>query len=168
MNENILDILLHKQRILMEALDIGPNSGTLVSLGKASQGELGAVVGIVLEASEVLGEIEKANRKWKPSDIVVSAVKEELIDVVFFILELSVLLGLSGDDLTMIYEAKLKKNMRRLYRAVILGNTEMTESIQRAIDVLFTGEEIESMAIEFRREWKEAQHEFKAVGPKSS
>jgi NTP pyrophosphatase (non-canonical NTP hydrolase) len=112
-----LNDLLDKQTKLMIALGIFPDSGTIISTGVPSKSELGAAIGITVESAEILELIEKANRKWKPDGDTASLVKEELIDVVFFTLELAVLLGLSADDLSRLYTMKYRKNLSRLFHS---------------------------------------------------
>lgn len=109
-----LNSLLSMQYKFMVALGIDPGSGTLATTGSPSKEELEAAIGISVESAEILEILAKANRKWKSFYGPHSLVKEELIDVMFFILELSVLLGLSGDDLDMLYQAKYDKNLDRL------------------------------------------------------
>lgn len=113
-----LDRLLTKQRELMHLLGIDHLSGTLTINDKPSISEMGAAIGITVEAAEILEAMDKANRVWKINqEPTVNQVKEELIDVLFFVLELSVLLDLSGEDLIRLYQEKYNRNLERLARA---------------------------------------------------
>lgn len=114
-----LNRMLERQRLLMVALGIDPGGGTLVSTGQPSSTELGAAIGVVTEAAEVLDAMDKTGRAWKKYDksTQVAHIQEEMADVLFFILELAVLQGLSGEDLERLYNEKYERNLLRLAKA---------------------------------------------------
>lgn len=143
---NDLSILLSRQRLFMQVLGIDPASGTMNETDVPSKEELGAAIGIVKEASEILEAMDNANRIWKVKDVSPSSeVKEELIDVVFFVLELAILLGLSGDDLVKLYNDKYRKNLKRLYIARAKKGTSMPVSplLITLMETNFTKNELE-------------------------
>lgn len=118
-----LNELTNHQRKLMEVLNIDPLSGTISVNEIPSKTEMGAAIGITVESAEILEAMDKANRAWKTNkDPVSSQVKEELADVLFFVLELCVLLRLTGDDLEYLYLTKYKKNLIRLLNATITSS----------------------------------------------
>lgn len=143
--KNDLDNLLESQMSLMEVLGIDPNSGTLTKTGKVAKSELGAAIGITCESAEILELVEKANRKWKPDGDTASSVKEELIDVLFFTLELAVLLGLTGSDLKSLYHQKFKKNLMRLYISIVTSQEEVPDKLIDLLSRHLDGQEIQAM-----------------------
>jgi len=115
---NSLDDLLKLQTGLMRILGVDPLSGAISAGGKPSMTELGAAISITCESAEILEAMEKAGRKWKEKEGSIEAeVKEELIDVVFFVLELAILLNLTGEQLANLYVEKYKKNLLRYLEA---------------------------------------------------
>lgn len=120
-----LNELLERQRELMYRLGIDPTKGELVDTGRPSESEVGAAIGIVTEAAEVLDAMDRTKRGWTKYDKAkVDHVKEEMTDVLFFILELAILLGLSGEDLGRLYIEKYNYNMKRLMLAAALREAE--------------------------------------------
>lgn len=75
-----------------------------------------AVDGLVTEGAEVLDAISVMTKPWKqaPIEVVRENVLEESTDVLFMLLEVYLLAGLSADDIVEIYERKLTKNLGRL------------------------------------------------------
>jgi NTP pyrophosphatase (non-canonical NTP hydrolase) len=112
---NNLEELLAAQRQLMVALGIDQGGGTLVRTGQPSITEIGAAVGMATEAAEVLDALDITGRRWvKYDENTVNHVKEEMVDVLFFILEMAVLLNVSGDELERLYYKKHQRNMERI------------------------------------------------------
>lgn len=110
--------LQNLQKQFMEVLGIDPNPVdesdilTSVTIQDASQG-------LVLEAAEILNELTILSKSWKHKENSAIHVDMtlELVDVLFYVLELSVLLGMTADDLASLYVTKMKRNLGRIILA---------------------------------------------------
>jgi NTP pyrophosphatase (non-canonical NTP hydrolase) len=150
---NELDLLLARQKMFMRVLNIDPDGGTLLNEDVPSRDEIGAAIGVSTEAAEILELINKANRVWKTKEFnTATEMKEELIDVVFFILELAIFLGLTGEDLLKLYDHKYRKNLIRIYSVRIKNGDVIEPMLGAVLASHFTEEELELI----RREIKEA------------
>ena len=133
-----LEELFDKQRALMTILGIDSQSGKIANGGQPSTEELGAAIGITVESAEILEQIEKANRVWKNFDgSLFDNVKEELTDVLFFVLELAILLNLTGEQLAESYNAKYKKNLLRVLEATAKKGSGVSSLLTKAMDEEF-------------------------------
>jgi NTP pyrophosphatase (non-canonical NTP hydrolase) len=152
-----LSELLEKQRRLMEVLNIDPSSGTLTINDMPSKSEMGAGIGMVMESAEVLEAMDKANRVWKVKEgLVIDQVKEEVADVLFFVLELTVLLRLTGDDLAYLYSEKYKKNLLRILKATPYPSGGVNGQLVTLMDECFGYEETERLVKKVLDEKREA------------
>lgn len=70
------------------------------------------VLAIMSELAEILDEV---NYKWwkNPKEINEEALKEEVIDVIHFVISLSLKIGLSSNELFQVYLEKNKVNIKR-------------------------------------------------------
>jgi len=105
--------MLESQEILMRLLGVTERDGS-PSKGVHQSLILSATIGMAVEAAETLDELNRANRPWKPTSLNMAAFLEEMTDVVFYILEDCVLLGLTERHLAMLYEHKYLKNLCRI------------------------------------------------------
>jgi len=108
-----LERLFMLQLELMDALEI-PRSGK-EGVDVYSDYFLAACIGLSVEASEVLDEINIATRPWATKDDreVREALAREAIDAFFYFIEIMILLGISPQRTVQLYEEKWKINMRR-------------------------------------------------------
>ena len=92
-----------------------------------------ATQGILLESSEILNELTIRSKPWKykTPDQIHSDMAMELIDVFFYFLELSILLGIEGVDLEDLYFSKLKKNLHR-----VIGSSASEDQVNAAKKLL--------------------------------
>jgi NTP pyrophosphatase (non-canonical NTP hydrolase) len=76
---------------------------------------IAACIGMVVEAGEVLDEINVATRPWaeKPVKEARQAVAREAIDVFFYFLEIMIMMGIDPLHLVELYEDKWDINMQR-------------------------------------------------------
>lgn len=135
--------LFELQMKLMKLLNIDSKAGTMSTTGKASSEELGAAIGISVEAGEILEIISNANRVWKKSEPPYAHMKEELTDVVFFVLELAILLGITQEEMEVLYMSKYKKNLIRLYKAT--KDTHIVKDLIMEMSLHFTDEELKEI-----------------------
>lgn len=140
-----LNDLLKLQARFMLALGINPGSGTMLSSNKASQTEMGAAIGITVESAEILEVMEKANRVWKPESHPFEHAREELIDVLFFVLELALLFDLNGEDLSRCYLTKYKTNLLRALNASASMGTGINGQLVTLMDDMFGEAETERL-----------------------
>lgn len=144
-NATINDLLV-LQAELMVALGIDPQSGEISAGGKPSQTELGAAIGITVESAEILEAMDKAGRKWKEKGgSLCDDVQEELADVLFFVLELMVLLGLNGEQMAQLYLQKYKKNLIRLTNASVTRDGEIEMKIFKLLEKHFGREDADRL-----------------------
>lgn len=76
-----------------------------------------AVSGMVVEGSEALDELRRLGRPWMPKlgkRGIVNRIIEETVDVLFFVLETLILLGVSPERAFNCYMHKHAKNLRRI------------------------------------------------------
>lgn len=149
-DEVSLNDLLSMQANIMKVFGIEPTSGTLRASNSPSKEELGAAIGITIEAAEVLSEMEKAGRVWKQikDDNVFEKTQEELIDVIFFVLELAVLMNLNGEQIASAYVAKYKKNLLRVLNATATKNGGVNGLLVSLMDEQFGYQETERLVKE--------------------
>jgi NTP pyrophosphatase (non-canonical NTP hydrolase) len=78
-----------------------------------------ACMGMAAEAGEVLSEVNVLTRPWarKTTEEARKALAEEAVDVLFFFVELMILLGLGPNDVLQIYRTKWEKNIKRFSAA---------------------------------------------------
>lgn len=71
--------------------------------------------GLLLEASEILNELTIKSKPWKSKhpDELYGDIALELIDVIFYVLEIAIILGLDAHDIEDLYVLKLRKNLTR-------------------------------------------------------
>jgi len=112
----MIDKLYELQKKLMDA-----HGGIEITEGgepiEALPSLVNALIGITVESAEVLDELTKVSRTWKSSQDAQQNVKEELIDVYFYLLESFVLLGVTPDDMQKMYLEKYYWNLVRIARA---------------------------------------------------
>jgi len=89
-----------------------------------------AAIGANVEAAEVLDPLNKANRPWKPRTLDKDHVQEEIVDIMFYVLELFVLFGMSWEDVIKAYKSKIAINCARVIEALLS---------KQEIDLLFVG-----------------------------
>lgn len=143
-----LDDLLALQARFMSSIGIDPGSGTMLPSNKASQTEMGAAIGITVESAEILEVMEKANRVWKPESQPFEHAREELIDVLFFVLELSILFGLNGEDLSRCYLEKYRTNLLRALNASAEKGSGINGLLVSLMDDIFGEAETERLVRE--------------------
>lgn len=103
------DSLLRAQSLLMLML------GVVGETGQPEKDALrSAAIGLSCEAAEILDELNKANRPWKPRAVDPAHIKGELIDVLFYFLEIALLLGLDEKTILDEYRKKLAFNLARI------------------------------------------------------
>lgn len=75
-----------------------------------------ACTAIMLEGAEIVDEINTLSKPWKrkPIEDTVENIRTELIDVIFYVLEIMAMLGMTESDLVRLYEEKLNKNFHRV------------------------------------------------------
>jgi len=108
--------------------------GLKSSRGNADPVELlAAAIGVAVEGSEVLNELNKFTRPWKQTEgedpqaltpRTKAAVIEESIDVLFYIAEIFVLFDISQDDVEREYKRKLVKNLGRVLSKISAADRE--------------------------------------------
>lgn len=122
----VLDEIFQLQAQLMRLL--GMQSRPSGEHGTALGGEafslykgdvLIACMGMASEAGEVLSEVNVLTRPWarKTDAQAEAALIEEAIDVLFFFVELAILLDLTPQDILRVYKRKWEKNVERFYGA---------------------------------------------------
>lgn len=106
-----MEELLLKQRKLMKALQIDVDESHF-----GDSRFHNAATGLILEAAEVLETLNDPSKPWKQitEAEAVSQFKNELIDVLFYFLELAVLQSMSWKDIQDTYSAKYRKNLQRI------------------------------------------------------
>lgn len=87
-----------------------------------------AAKGLVLESSEILNELTIRSKPWKlaklqPQELAAN-ISMELIDVLFYLLEVSVLLGLTQEDIIDLYMTKLNSNLKRVISSTGLDSEQ--------------------------------------------
>lgn len=114
-NVSSLESLRDRQKQFMAVLGISSSAIQTSDILKSPQLD-DAAQGIVLEAVEILNELTIRSKPWKrkPLDRVHADMSMELIDVLFYVLELSVLLGIEACDIEDLYLSKLKSNLKRI------------------------------------------------------
>ena len=107
-----LEDLFRLQFELMDALDL-PFRKKEVDV--YSDHFLAACIGLSVEASEVLDEINIATRPWavKADREVREALAREAIDSFFYFIEIMIFLDISPKRVVQLYEEKWRINMRR-------------------------------------------------------
>ena len=118
----VLDEIFFKQSELMQILgmELRPPVGHV----RLYAGDiLVACMGMASEAGEVLSEVNVLTRPWarKPDAKAREDLAEEAIDVLFFFVELAILLDLTPADVLRIYNEKWAKNVERFNTARDLG-----------------------------------------------
>lgn len=102
-----LETMLNLQRMLMSACEIDklPVDIAFWVTGTALAGE----------ANEALENFQDLTKPWKRNTTVnLPAVQEEAIDVLFFLLQWFVLLGMTSDDILKMYRQKSTVNFQRI------------------------------------------------------
>jgi dimeric dUTPase (all-alpha-NTP-PPase superfamily) len=102
-----LETMLNLQRMLMSACEIDklPVDIAFWVTGTA----------LVGEANEALENFQDLTKPWKRNTTVnLPAVQEEAIDVLFFLLQWFVLLGMTSDDILKMYKDKSTVNFQRI------------------------------------------------------
>lgn len=100
--ESSLDVLVQKQTELMKAFGI--DFASLETLKSAA-------MGLVCEAAEVLDNLNDATRPW--TTINLAEVQKEAVDVLFYLMEIFILMGWSASDVMVAYEKKHRLNLVR-------------------------------------------------------
>jgi len=114
---DVLDEIFFKQSELMQIL--GMTQAMMRPSGEYTRLYAGdilvACMGMASEAGEVLSEVNVLTRPWarKPDGQAREDLAEEAIDVLFFFVELAILLGLTPADVLRIYNEKWAKNVER-------------------------------------------------------
>lgn len=116
----VLDEIFFKQSELMQILgmELRPSGGYV----RLYAGDiLIACMGMASEAGEVLSEVNVLTRPWaqKPDERAREDLAEEAIDVLFFFVELAILLDLTPADILRIYNEKWAKNVERFNAAAV-------------------------------------------------
>lgn len=119
-----LESLTNRQEQMMRALGIDATSVDMMHPLLRD-----AVVCMMIESGEVVSELSNMNKPWKNGDpkIANSRVREELIDVLFYLLEIWILIGMSPEEVDASYSAKWKKNMERII------NSDRASEEQKAV-----------------------------------
>lgn len=121
-NEMTLPMLMKMQRQLMDLLGL-PKA---VSLNSPHIRE--ALLMLVEEIGETYRELPSISKPWRPQDgMARTRVEEESVDLLFFVLELFNLLGLSAEDVSSIYQKKQEELKLRI-RQKNLGERKVNES----------------------------------------
>lgn len=66
-----------------------------------------------VELSEAMAPLLNATKPWKPQAVRWEEVREELVDVLFFLVEAYIVLGMTPSDVLVDYVAKWTKNNQR-------------------------------------------------------
>lgn len=106
-----LELMLRHQSELMELLEVGAEMPPL-----QNPHSLGAVLGIIDEGTEVMQELVKIVKPWNEElseEKKLDNAKEELIDVLFFLLEAFILFGMDSTEILEFYKAKAEINIER-------------------------------------------------------
>lgn len=112
-SEHKLERLFYLQRELMKRLDIPQDEGDPLVQNSYV---LAACMGLSSEAGEVLQEVNVFSRPWarKPQEEVFARLSREAIDILFYFIELMILMGLDTEDVVALYEEKFAINMKRI------------------------------------------------------
>jgi len=94
---------------------------------------MNAFIGITVESAEVLDEVAKLSRTWKSPEDTLQNIKEELIDVYFYLLESFMLIGATPEDIYTLYLEKYYWNMARI---IISGPKEYSVQTLIAVNAL--------------------------------
>lgn len=108
----MLSRLLEMQQQLMKVLGVETKEEAEGALPLS--GLLEAAIGLSVESAEVLDEMNKATRPWKPRKVSQEHIVEESIDVLFYLLEIFTLLGMSDTAVLMNYRIKYFYNLARV------------------------------------------------------
>lgn len=133
MLEDRLQTMIEAQRDFMDIVGIRPNSeiGNQTVLG--SEEFRSASVGLVSEAVEILNMHNTKSRPWKSAEEFeekFAHTKEELIDVMFYALEMFNILGMDAQDVVNEYVRKYSINCAR-----ILQKTCSRDELRKMIEV---------------------------------
>ena len=107
-----LELLFQKQKELMEALGID----TEKHIDIYDDEFMAACIGLASEAMEILDEINIATRPWAGKSIIETRVivAQEAIDVLFYFIELMILLNIDPKMISVLYMNKWRINMERI------------------------------------------------------
>lgn len=110
-NPRSLEDLFDAQRQLMEVLGVDTSG---VDLENSLQFR-DIVAGIMLEGAEAHNLLATSTKPWKKGLFAQrqDEFKEELVDVLFLLMEACILLGMEPKDIYAIYASKWERNMRR-------------------------------------------------------
>lgn len=108
--------MMKMQAELMKALGVS-NGAHADSSFTAEQ--LQAAIGMSCEAAEILDEFNTQTRKWKHKafDMAMKNAKEEAIDVLLYLLEFFILVGMDAAAIEKAFNRKVLINMARLVKA---------------------------------------------------
>lgn len=116
-SETTLAELMEMQRGLMDILGL-PRS---VPLNSPHVRE--ALLMLVEEVGETYRELPSISKPWRPQDNMTrTRVEAESVDLLFFVLELFCLLGLSANDVSSIYQRKQEELRLRIRRKSLGGS----------------------------------------------
>lgn len=104
------EVLMMLQRMLMESLQV-------YGEGLDSPDFMNAAIGLSTESAEVLDLLGTKTRPWKQmsGDVLEAEVKKELVDVMFYLLESFLILGISWDGVSKMYGDKMVINLCRAF-----------------------------------------------------
>lgn len=113
---NLADTWLY-QRTLMSILGVEEPDEIVDDNGRLIEVIRDSVISIQSEVTELLDEDVKAGRVWKQNEngLDVEAVKEEAIDILFFVLQLLAQLFDDQRSVSEAYKEKYIKNLKRLH-----------------------------------------------------
>lgn len=117
-NQPLVSEFLDRQRKLMSVLGIRSDTVTLSELLTDLRVD-DAARGLILESSEIMNELAIRSKPWKskPLDVTRSNIIEELTDVLFYVLEMAILLGMDANSINDLYLTKLRKNVIRVIQS---------------------------------------------------
>jgi len=102
-----LEVIFNLQRLLMSACgieDLPPDLAFWITSD--------ALVGEANEAAENFRDLTKP---WKRNPVAdIPALKEEVIDQLFFVVQAAILLGMTSEEFVALYKAKNTKNFQRI------------------------------------------------------
>jgi NTP pyrophosphatase (non-canonical NTP hydrolase) len=130
----MLAMLLQQHRQFMDILGIKLNEWFFPEVLIQDSEFLAAAIGLIAESTEVLNELNTETRPWKgklDGDEIRKKLVEEVIDVLFYLLEVMNMLQMSEDEVKLQYTRKLIINLVR-----VRGKTADVELKNRLFDIL--------------------------------